>query len=208
MRSTVGAKEKLGVARGGRAKEGVTVGWGLGHGLAEAKWVASPRVDDNGQVMGSDGTGDGGSAFLDSLDSRRGGAVLQDDAELGELGVQLSQDGQEPLFRRQNRDIALGWGLAVEVQDQTLTLHLGEDRIEGSVVDDAGARVGGHTGRVALDTGDAALLSLDDGLGGDRLMQVKGHKVVDIGLNSLQALLVVEGMLDSRDGRDQVGLCG
>lgn len=158
--------------------------------------------------MGSDSTRDGGSALLDSLDSRRGGAVLQDNAELGELGVQLSQDGQEPLLRRQHRDIALGGSLTVEVQDQTLTLHLGEDRIEGGVVDNAGARVGRHTSGVALDTGDAALLSLDDGLGGDRLVQVKGHEVVDIGLDSLQALLVVEGMVDGRDGWDQVGLCG
>jgi hypothetical protein len=39
-------------------------------------------------------------------------------------------------------------------------------------------------------------------------VQVKGHEVVDIGLDSLQALLVVEGMVDGRDGWDQVGLCG
>jgi hypothetical protein len=37
-------------------------------------------------------------------------------------------------------------------------------------------------------------------------VQVEGHEVVDIGLNGLQALLVVEGMVDGRDGRDQVGL--
>lgn len=94
----------------------------------------------------------------------------------------------------------------MEVQNQALTLHLREDRIKGGIVDNAGARVGRDTGRVALDTGDAALLGLDNGLGGDRLVQVEGHEVVDVGLNGLQTLLVVEGMVDGRDGRDQVGL--
>lgn len=207
VRGAVGAEEELGVARGGRAEESVTIGGGLGHGLAEAEWVTGPRVNDDRQVVSSDGTGNGRATLLDSLDGSRSGAVLQDDAELGELGMQLSQFGQEPLLGRQDRHVTLGGSLTVEVQDQALTLHLGEDGIEGSVVDHAGARVGRHTGGVALDTGDAALLGLDDGLGGDRLVQVEGHEVVDIGLNGLQALLVVEGMVDGRDRRDQVGLC-
>lgn len=202
MGSTVGAEEELGVARCGRAEESVSVGGGLGHRLTEAERVASPRVNDNGQVVGSDSTGDGGPALLDNFDSGCSSAVLQDDTELRELGVQLNQDGQEPLLRRQHGHVTLGGSLAVKVQDQTLALHLGENGIEGSVVDDAGARVGRHTGRVALDTGDAALLGLDNGLGRDRLVQVKGHEVVDIGLNGLQTLLIIEGMVDGRNWRD------
>lgn len=100
MGRTVGTEEELGVTRRSRAKEGVSVGGGLGHGLAEAEGVAGPGVNDDGQVVGSDSTGDRGPALLDGLDRGRGSAVLQDDAELGELGVQFSQDGQEPLLRR------------------------------------------------------------------------------------------------------------
>lgn len=94
----------------------------------------------------------------------------------------------------------------MQVEDHVLTLHLRENGVEGCVVDDAGARIGGHAGRVALDAGDTALLSLDDGLGCDGFVQVQRHEVVDVRLEGLQALLVVQSTVDGRDGRNQVGL--
>lgn len=94
----------------------------------------------------------------------------------------------------------------MQIEDHVLTLHLRKDGVEGSIVDDAGARVGGHAGWVALDTGDTALLGLADGLGSDGLVQVQRHEVVDIGFEGLEALLVIQSAVDGRDGRDQVGL--
>lgn len=206
VRGAIRTEEELGVAGGRGPEKGIAVSRGLCHGLAEAEWISGPRIDDDGQVVGGDGARDCGTTLFDSLDSRSGGAVLQDDAELGELGMELSQNGQEPLLRGQDRHVASGGALAVQVQNQSLTLHLSEDRVERRVVDHAGARVGGYTGRVALDSGDTALLGFNDGLRGDCLVQIQRHEVVDIGLNGLQALLVVQGMVDGGDGGHQVGL--
>ena len=206
VRSTIRPKEELGVAGRRGPEKRITIGRGLGDRLAEAERITGPRVDDDGKVVGGDRTGDGGPALLDGLNGGGGGTVFQDDAEVGEPGVEIKQRGEESLLRRQHCHIALRRDLSMEVQHQPLALHLGKNGVELRIVDHARARVGGDTGGIALDSCDAALLGFDDGLWGDRLVQVQRHEVVDIGLNGLQPLLVVQGAVDGGNGRDQIGL--
>lgn len=94
----------------------------------------------------------------------------------------------------------------MQVQNHLLLLHLCEHGIELGIVDDTGGGVGRHTGRVTLDTGDAALLSFDNGFRGHGLVEVQRHEEVHIGLESLQALLVVQGTVDGGNGWHQVRL--
>ena len=94
----------------------------------------------------------------------------------------------------------------MEVEDHVLTLHLLKDRVEGLVGDNAGRRVGGHAGRVGFNSSDAGLLCLDDGLRSDVWVQVERHEESDIWGQALQAFLVVQSVLRSRDRRNQVGL--
>lgn len=147
------------------------------------------------------------AASLDGLDGVLGGAVLQDDAQLGKLGVQALERGQELALSVQDRDALLlvAGNLAVQVKDQATLLHGSKNRVEGLVGQHAGRGVGGDAGGVALDARDAGALGLADDLGSDGLVQVQGHGVVDRGVDGLEACLVLEGLCDGSDGRDQVG---
>lgn len=107
VRGTIRPEEELGIAGRGGPEKGITIGGSLGDGLAEAERVSGPRVDDDGKVVGGDRTGDGGPALLDGLNGGGGGAVFQDDAEVGEPSVEIKQCGKESLFRRQHCHIAL-----------------------------------------------------------------------------------------------------
>lgn len=151
-------------------------------------------------------SGNSRATLLDSLNRSGGGAVLENDPQLGKFLVQLEQGWQEALLCCQNGHIALGWDFTVQVEDHILTLHLSEDGVELSVVDDARGGVSSDTGRVTLDASDAALLGIDDGLRGDSLMEIQRHEIVHIGLNGLQTLLVLKRAVNGGHGRDQVRL--
>lgn len=166
VRCRVGSEEELGVAADCGLEQSPTVGRQLGDGLAEAVRVAGPVVNGEAEVMGCEGGGDGRAAGLDGFDGGFGSAVLEDDAKLGKALVKFQQGGQEGSFCVQYCDVrSSGRGcLAVQVQDHVLALHLLEDGVEGLVRYNAGGRVGGHTGRVGLNSSDAGLLCLDDSL--------------------------------------------
>lgn len=174
VRGTVRTQEELGIARDGRPQQRVPIRGCLGHGLAEAVRVAGPVVNDQGQVVGGDCGRNRGTACLDRLGRRGGGAVLEDDPQLGETLVQVLELGQEGLFGGQDGDVVCcrTGDFAVEVQDHVLALHLGEDGVEGLVAYDAGAGVCGYSGWVGFDTRDACGDSLLDNLWGDGFVEV------------------------------------
>lgn len=156
--------------------------------------------------MSSDGTRNRGTALLHSIHSRSSGTVLQNDAQLGELGVQLKELGKESLLRGQHGHVPARGTFSVQIQNHILPLHLLENGVKLRVVDHAGRGVGRHTGRVTLDTNNATLLGFNDGLRGHGLVKVQRHKEVDIRLEGLEALLVVQSTVDGRDGWHKVGL--
>ena len=94
----------------------------------------------------------------------------------------------------------------MQVEDHVLTLHLLEDRVESLVGNNTSGRVSGHASRVRLDASDAGLLGLDNSLRRDVGVEVERHEESDIRRQTLQALLVLESMLRSRDRRNQVWL--
>ena len=172
-------------------------------------WAVTKRIvikqsSNNGEILTC--PGHSRAALLDSLHRSSGCAVLENDPQLGETLVQLQQGGKEALFRRQDGHIARGWDFAMQVEDHILTLHLSEDGIELGVVDHARRGVGSHTGRVTLDTSDASLLGLNDRLRGHGLMEIQRHEIVHIGLDGLQALLVLKRTVNGSHRRDQVRL--
>lgn len=146
------------------------------------------------------------AALLDSLNRSSGGAVLENDPQLGETLVQLEQGWKEALLCRQNGHITRGRDFAVQVEDHILTLHLSEDGVELSVVDDARGGVSSNTSRVTLNASDAALLGIDDGLGRHGLMEIQRHEIVHIRLDGLETLLVLKRAVNGGHGRDQVRL--
>lgn len=111
--------------------------------------------------------------------------MLQDNPKFGELLVQLQKGGKEALLCRQHGHIALGGDLSVQVKDYALTLHLRKYGIELRVVDDTSRGVGSYTRRVTLNTGDTALLGIDDGFRRNSLVEVKRHEEIYVGLNGL-----------------------
>jgi hypothetical protein len=156
--------------------------------------------------MSSDGTRNRRTALLHSLHSRSSGTVLQNDAQLGELGVQLKELGNESLLRGQHCHVTSRRTFSVQIQNHILSFHFLENGVELRVVDHAGRGVGRHTSWVTLDTNNAALLGFNDGLRGHGLVQIQRHKEVDIRLKGLEALLVVQSTVDGRDRWHKVGL--
>ena len=75
-------------------------------------------------------TSHGGAAGLDGLDSRCRRAVLQDDPQIGEALVYVLKGGQESLLVRAAVGDDTG-DFAVDVEDEVVLLHGGEDGVEG-----------------------------------------------------------------------------
>lgn len=94
----------------------------------------------------------------------------------------------------------------MQVENHVLTLHLFEDRVESFVRNNAGSGVGGHASWVRLDASNAGFLCLNNSLRRDVGVKVERHEESDIRRQTLQALLVLESMLRSRDRRNQVWL--
>ena len=182
--------------------------WQLGHRLAEVVAVADDVVDGEVQMMRGDGSGDGGAAGPHGGDGGGGGAVLEDDAEAREGGVQGGEGGQEGGLGVEDGDVGAGGGgqLAVQVQHEVVLLHGREHGVEGRVVDDARVGVGRDAGRIGLDGCDAGGGGGGDGRWRDGRVQVERHEVGDVGLDGGEALLVGQGLGDGRDRGDEVGL--
>ena len=122
-------QEELGVAADDGLEQCVAIGGGLGDGLAERKRVNLAHVPGQVEVVSSDGSSNGRAASADGIQGGGSGAVLEDDAEVGELLVEPLQGGQEGLLVR----LALGddaGDLTVEVQDHVVLLHGGEGGVE------------------------------------------------------------------------------
>lgn len=94
----------------------------------------------------------------------------------------------------------------MKIEDHVLPFHLRKDGVEYRIVHHSRGRIGGDTGRIALHTGDASLLSLDNGLRGDALVEVQRHQVVYIRLNGLQAGFVFQRTVDGGHWWYEIGL--
>jgi hypothetical protein len=175
--SRVGSQEELRVSGGGSLEKGSSVGGELGNGLAEAVRVVSPLVNGEVKVVGGDGSGNVGSAGLDSLDGGGSGAVLQDNAEVGETLVESLEGRKEGLLSVQDGGGLRRGGLSVDVEDHVALLHSGEDGVEGGVVDNSSLRVGGQSLGVRLDSGNlSGSGSGADDIGGDLGGEVESHE--------------------------------
>lgn len=88
-----------------------------------------------------------GATGTDCLEGSSCAAVLENDAELGELLVEGPESGEEGRFSVEDRDggavlggvgVRRGGGhFAVEVEDHVLLFHLCKHRVEGFVVHNA-----------------------------------------------------------------------
>jgi len=93
-----------------------------------------------------DSADDGRAQFRDGGECRRGAAVLEDDAQVRERGVQGDEGGEEGglcvedgdgFCGRGGRGRVGGWrggDFAVQVEDHVGFLHGGENGVEGLVV--------------------------------------------------------------------------
>lgn len=158
--------------------------------------------------MRRDGPHDSLPTGLDRLDGVGRGTVLQDNLEAGELLVDGLEGGQEAGLGVHDGDVlgVVAGALAVDVEDEPLGLHGGEDGVEGLVAGDARLGVGRQALRVALDARDeAGLLGGADDVGRDALVQVERHQVRHGRVQGAQALVVGLGLGDGRDGGHEVG---
>lgn len=208
VRRRISAQEKLGVAAYCSLQQCSSIRWVLRDWLAEAVWITSPVIDCDEHVVGCDGGCDCVATGLDSFDCRRRCAVLQDDSQLWKSTMQIKQGRQEGLFGVEDGDIVASRRrkLAVQVEDQVLSLHLFEDRVELLVRHDSMIGVRGHAVRIGLNAGHPLLLGFLDGIRADVGMKIERHEKLDVWLQFLKALLVLESMMDRRDWRDQIGL--
>lgn len=169
--------------------------------------VAGPVVDGEEEVVAGQGAGNGIAAGSDRLNGILGGAMLEHDLQAWKPGMKMLEGGQESALGIEDGQalLVVAWELAVQVENQATGLHGGKDGVEGLVGDDARGGVCRDAGRIALDADDAGLLGLINELGGGGFVEVEDHEVVERGVESLQAGLVLQGLGDADDGRHEVG---
>ncbi|KAH4113458.1 hypothetical protein HBI46_037710 [Parastagonospora nodorum] len=144
MRRAIRAQEELAPAAHDSLKQGVAVLGRLGHGLAEAERITRPIVDNEGEMVRGDGASDAGPACAHGVEGGGGAAVFEDDAEVGESGVQGFKSREEGGLGVEDGDGSCVFGVggggrgggdfAVKIEDHVLRFHFGEDGVEGLVV--------------------------------------------------------------------------
>ena len=65
---------------------------------------------------------------------------------------------------------------------------------------------GGYAGWVGLDACDAGFFGFADDFWGDGFMEVEGHEIVDVWLDSLQSVAVLETLFDRSDWWHEIWL--
>lgn len=166
MGSRVGTEKELGVTRGCSFNQSLAIIREFGHRLAKVEGIATPRINREVKVVCSDGGSNGGTAFLDGLNGGARGAVLQNDAELGEFLVQKLEGRQKLVLSVKHMDIMATGALTMQVKNKIVLLHGSKSRVEGLVAAHAMLRVGGDASRVAFDTSDAKLGRFGNDFGG------------------------------------------
>lgn len=109
-------------------------------------------VDGEVEVVGCDAACDVGGEFRHAFYCLCGCCMLEDDAEVGEVGSEFAQVGEEVLLgvedgdvlgsarlpRARNYLLVVAWHFTVQVEHHVLLLHSLEDRVVHSVVFNTG----------------------------------------------------------------------